>query len=211
MQTVVGLDEAGVGPLCGPLVAGAVILPDDACTPEGFDVSKLRDSKKMTEKTRKEMYMQITKHCVYGIGVIDNLEIDELGLAKCRRLVFHRALDDMFARNPEVVVKNCIVDGTMAEQYGTIPHVCIPKADDKYPCVSAASVLAKHFRDSWIYDICTSESEMALRYDWASNKGYPAPKHLKGITEYGITKYHRQSYKPCQNIPCMEINEHTGR
>ena len=200
-EFIIGLDEAGCGPLCGPLVAGAVILPFEDCENyKHLDTLKLCDSKKLTEKKRNTMYTQIVKTCRYGIGMVDNDEIDRIGLGRARRIVFHRALDDMFSKMNEFsdCTFRCIIDGTLAEQYKNIPHECIPKADDTFPCVSAASILAKCVRDDWVYKLCESEPELTSRYDWVHNKGYPTPKHLKGIREYGITSYHRKSFGPCR-------------
>lgn len=188
---IVGVDEAGVGSLMSVMVAGAVILPKDYNNPQ------LTDSKKLTEKTRKKLSDEIREKAYFGIGVVTNEEIDFLGLARCRRLVFHRALDDLFTKTSEEITK-IIVDGTLFEKYKDFRHECIPKADLTVPCVSAASVIAKHFRDEYILQICNDNTEYAQRYDWAKNKGYPAPKHLQAIKDYGVTPFHRLSYGPCK-------------
>tara|TARA_B100001741_G_scaffold312788_1_gene317017 strand:+ start:2016 stop:2609 length:594 start_codon:yes stop_codon:yes gene_type:complete len=197
MEIVVGLDESAVGSLIGKLVAGAVVLPQNTDT---LDVSQLCDSKKMTEKNRIKMYDQIIQTCQYGIGEVDNQELDTIGLAKARRIVFHRALDDLLAKNPNLTIDRCIIDGTLASKYKNIPHECIPKADSKYPNVSAASIIAKVYRDNWVYDLCEKEPEMSLLYGWKNNKGYPAKSHLDAISKNGVTKYHRKSYGPCKNL-----------
>lgn len=185
-STIIGVDEAGVGSLMGMMVAGAVILPST------FDTSKLFDSKILSEKKRKVLYEELVNSAHVGIGVVTNEEIDVLGMAKCRRLVFHRALDDL-----DMGADKIIVDGTIFEKYKNIKHECIPKADKTVPCVSAASIIAKHYRDTKILEICDREPENAERYGWNSNKGYPAKKHLTAIKEFGVVSHHRKSYRPC--------------
>jgi len=184
---IVGVDEAGVGSLMGIMVAGAVILPPN------FDTSKLFDSKKLSEKKRSVLYEELLKNADVGIGVVTNEEIDFLGMAKCRRLVFHRALDDLDKGADKI-----IVDGTLFDKYKDMEHECIPKADQTVPCVSAASIVAKHYRDTKILQLCDQEPENAERYDWKNNKGYPAPKHLSAIKEFGVVSHHRKSYGPCK-------------
>lgn len=197
MEIVAGLDESAVGSLIGKLVASAVVLPNDT---DKLDISKLCDSKKMTEKNRIKMYDQITQTCQYGIGEVDNQELDEIGLAKARRLVFHRALDDMLAKYPNLKIDRCIIDGTLAAKYKNIPHECIPKADSKFPNVSAASIIAKVYRDNWVYELCENEPEISNLYGWKNNKGYPAKTHLDAISKHGVTKYHRKTYGPCKQL-----------
>jgi ribonuclease HII len=195
MEIVVGLDESAVGSLIGKLVAGAVILPEST----ELNVSQLCDSKKMTEKNRLKMFEQITKLCQYGIGEVDHQELDVIGLGQARRIVFHRALDDLLAKHPNLKIDKCIIDGTLASKYKTIPHECIPKADAKFPNVSAASIVAKVHRDNWVYHLCEREPELSALYGWKNNKGYPSKMHLEAIRTHGTTQYHRKSYGPCKN------------
>tara|TARA_Y100000746_G_C15460447_1_gene431208 strand:+ start:877 stop:1446 length:570 start_codon:yes stop_codon:yes gene_type:complete len=183
---IIGLDEAGVGSLMGMMVAGAVILPST------YDTSKLFDSKTLSEKKRETLFEELLREADVGIGIVTNEEIDILGMAKCRRLVFHRALDDLDKGADKI-----IVDGTLFEKYKDIDYECIPKADKTVPCVSAASIIAKHYRDTKILEICDQEQEIAKKYDWRKNKGYPAPKHLSAIKEFGVVSHHRKSYRPC--------------
>lgn len=197
-EIIAGVDEVRIGPLCGPIVGAVVILPDSKT--DELDVSNLCDSKRLTERKRALMYEQITNTCKYGIGFIEREELDEIGLAVSRRLIFHRAIDNLFKRNPNTTVSRFIVDGTLFEPYGNIPYTCEPKADARYACVSAASIIAKHVGDMWVYNLCDDEPEMAKRYDWKKNKCYPTPKHLEAIKQFGVTKYHRMTYGPCKNI-----------
>lgn len=196
MEIVVGLDESAVGSLIGKLVAGAVVLPTSDYE---LDITQLCDSKKMTEKNRVKMFDEITKYCSYGIGEVEHHELDIIGLGQARRIVFHRALDDLLTKHPDLKIDKCIIDGTLASKYKNIPHECIPKADSKFPNVSAASIIAKVYRDRWVYELCEKEPELSLLYGWKQNKGYPSKMHLDAIRQYGITQYHRKSYGPCKN------------
>ncbi len=185
---IAGVDEAGVGSLMGIMVAGAVILPND------FDCEILCDSKKISEKKRKFAYNKIISSAKYGIGVVTHQEIDDIGMAKCRRLVFHRALDSLNCNN----IDKIIVDGTLFDSYKNIPHECIPKADATIKCVSAASIIAKHYRDTEILKLCDEYPELAQKYDWKKNKGYPSPNHLNALKTHKTSIFHRKSYAPCK-------------
>ena len=183
---IAGCDEAGAGPGFGNLVASAVVLTSD--------IKGLTDSKKLSEKKRKMFFNQIIESCIYGIGVVTNKEIDEHGLAWARRIVFHRALDDMMTRTSELPV-HIIVDGTIFDSWRNVQYECKPKADLTDACVSAASIVAKVTRDQSIYDLCQENPWLDERYNLKSNKGYLSDKkHKEGLREYGLTAWHRHSY-----------------
>lgn len=188
---IVGLDEAGVGSLMGIMSAAAVVLPKD------HTIKDLCDSKKISEKKRFMICEDIKANSYYGIGVVTNTEIDTLGMGRCRRLVFHRALDDLFEKYPGMKVDKIIVDGTLFDDYKDIPHECIPKADVTHACVSAASIIAKTFRDANILEICRENEQIASLYKWESNKGYPSAHHREALKTHGVTDWHRKSYGPC--------------
>ena len=183
-----GLDEAGCGALMGDLVAAAVVLGGDSEL-----VGALRDSKKLTPHRREVLATRIRATCDVGIGSVSPDEIDARGMAWARRVVFHRALDAL-ATAPDALV----VDGTIFEPYRDIPHQCVPRADATVPAVSAASIIAKTTRDARVSTLCTEHPDVAARYAWASNKGYPAPQHLGGIRTHGVTEWHRRSFGPCK-------------
>jgi ribonuclease HII len=190
---VVGVDEAGVGALMGVMVAGAVALAD------GFDTTGLCDSKKMSAAARARQCERIRAACHVGVGVVTNEEIDVLGMAKCRRLVLHRAIDALVEASDGARLRHIVVDGTLFEPYGDVPHECVPKADETVPAVSAASIVAKHTRDSLVTDLCAREPQLAERYGWAKNMGYPSPAHLAALRAHGpVPTHHRMSFKPCQ-------------
>lgn len=175
-----GCDEAGRGCLAGSVYAAAVILPPNYQNPE------LNDSKKLTDKKRKALRLQIERDAVaWAVGVVTPDEIDEINILNASFLAMHRALDQLQVR-PKAV----IVDGNRFTPYRNLPYTTIVKGDGKYMAIAAASILAKTYRD----DYMDSLAEQYPQYDWASNKGYPTKKHRAAIREYGITPYHRKSY-----------------
>lgn len=189
---IVGVDEAGCGPAFGDLVASAVILPDN-CSIEG-----LADSKKLTENKRNALFKKITSpenNCAFGIGVVSNLEIDTNGLAWARRVVFHRALDDLEQKGYlHSNIANIIVDGNIFKEWKNVKYECINKADEKIPCVSAASIVAKVTRDMSILKLCEQIPDLAKKYKLDKNKGYLTKDHISGIRIHGLTSFHRKSY-----------------
>lgn len=190
-----GLDEAGVGAMMSDLVASAVILGENA------DRARLCDSKQISsERKRLEIAHHIQDTCMIGIGRTTCYEIDQLGMATCRRLVFTRALDDLHSKY-NVLPTKIIIDGTLFDPWKGIPHECIPKADATVPAVSAASIIAKTSRDQQIHELCATHPEEAKRYGWVTNKGYPSKYHRDAIRVYGRSKYHRMSYKLKEEVP----------
>ena len=176
-----GTDEAGRGCLAGPVVAAAVILPED------FSNELLNDSKKLTEARRKMLRPIIEKEALcFGVSFVDQREIDQINILRASILAMHRALDAM-GRKPQFV----IVDGNRFEPYRDVPHQTIIKGDGKYMSIAAASVLAKTYRDEYMERLHTSFPE----YGWKSNKGYPTARHRQAIREHGSSEHHRQSFQ----------------
>lgn len=176
-----GCDEAGRGCLAGPVVASAVILPEDFAHPF------LNDSKKMTDKQREALFPIIKKEAVaYGIGIVDNLEIDQLNILNASFEAMHRAIKNL-SQPPEFL----IIDGNRFNPFKGIDHACIVKGDGKYMSIAAASVLAKVTRDH----IMIKAAKLHPEYDWEHNKGYPTKKHRQAIEKYGSTALHRMSFK----------------
>lgn len=175
-----GCDEAGRGCLAGSVYAAAVILP------EGYQNDMFNDSKKLTDKRRKELRQVIERDAVaWAVGVVTPEEIDKINILNASILAMHRALDQLKVR-PQAV----IVDGNRFKKYGDLPHTTIVKGDGKYLSIAAASILAKTYRDDYMDGL----AEEYPQYDWKSNKGYPTKKHRAAIKEHGITPYHRRSY-----------------
>lgn len=194
-KIVAGLDEAGCGPAFGELVAAAVIH-DDALLRENLPLGiRIVDSKMLSDKKRGSAHRFILDTCKCGVGRVSASEVDSLGLAACRRIVFHRALDDLVAKHG-VRPDHLIVDGTLFKEWKKgVSHECIPKADATIPCVSAASIVAKETRDAWIRDVCTKYPDWNIRYDLVKNKGYLTPAHIQGIHLHGKTPQHRHSFR----------------
>lgn len=176
-----GTDEAGRGCLSGPVVAAAVILPVD------FSHSFLNDSKQLSEKKRDELRVYIEENALaYAVSFIDNEEVDSLNVLQASITGMHRAIDQL-AVKPEFI----IVDGNKFKPYKDVPYKTIVKGDAKYMSIAAASILAKTYRDDFMKKI----HDEFPSYNWKKNKGYPTKEHREGIKQFGITKYHRKSFK----------------
>lgn len=175
-----GCDEAGRGCLAGSVFAAAVILPPD------YENELLNDSKKLTDRKRKQLREIIEHDAVdWAVGIVEPGEIDEINILNASILAMHRALDQLKVR-PEAV----IVDGNRFKPYRDLPYTTIVKGDGKYLSIAAASILAKTYRDDYIDRL----AEDYPQYDWKSNKGYPTKKHRQAIRECGITPFHRRSF-----------------
>ncbi|MGB1168802.1 MAG: ribonuclease HII [Flavobacteriaceae bacterium] len=180
-QFEVGTDEAGRGCLSGPVVAAAVILPLD------YHNKLLNDSKQLSEAKRKKLRPIIEKDALaFGVSFINEKEVDQLNVLQASITGMHRAIS-MMSITPEYI----IVDGNKFKPYKDVPFETIVKGDAKYLSIAAASVLAKTYRDDFMEKI----HEEFPFYNWKNNKGYPTKEHRKAIQEYGITKYHRKTFK----------------
>jgi len=176
-----GCDEAGRGCLAGPVVAAAVILPAK------FKNSILNDSKKLTEKQRKNLFPIIINEAItYGIGVVSCSEIDDINILNASFLAMHRAVDQLQTK-PELL----IIDGNRFNPYPHINHECIIKGDAKFMSIAAASVLAKVHRDKIMQKLGKEFPE----YSWEKNKGYPTKAHREAIFKHGECLHHRKSFK----------------
>ncbi|MCB0402317.1 MAG: ribonuclease HII [Flavobacteriales bacterium] len=179
--TEAGCDEAGRGCLAGPVYAAAVILPKD------YKNKILNDSKQLSEKKRLMLRDEIEKDALaFGIGIVDNREIDEINILNASFLAMHRAVDQLQSK-PGLL----LIDGNRFKPYNDIPHECIVKGDGKFLSIAAASILAKTYRDEFM----ENAHEKYPVYDWNSNKGYPTKKHREAIKAFGITNLHRQSFQ----------------
>lgn len=176
-----GTDEAGRGCLSGPVVAAAVILPND------FSHPLLNDSKKLSEKQRQLLRPIIEEQAIsFGVGIVDEKKIDEINILQASILAMHKSIA-LLKKTPEFIV----VDGNKFKPFKEIPHETIVKGDGKYLNIAAASVLAKTYRDDFMEEL---HLEFPV-YNWKKNKGYPTKEHRKGIAEHGSCKYHRQSFR----------------
>ena len=176
-----GTDEAGRGCLAGPVTAAAVILPED------FENLILNDSKQVSEKKRFLLKPIIEKESLcFGVAHVFQEEIDQINILNASILAMHFSIDKL-NKNPEFI----IVDGNRFKPYKNIPHETIIKGDGKFLSIAAASILAKTHRDLYMEKI---HQEFPM-YNWKQNKGYPTKEHRAAIKKYGITKYHRKSFR----------------
>jgi len=176
-----GCDEAGRGALAGPVCAAAVILP------EGYTNPLLDDSKKLSARTREILRVEIEEVALaWAVAMIDNEEIDQINILKASIFAMHRALDQL-ALIPAAI----LVDGNRFYPYRDIPHHCFIKGDGRFAPIAAASILAKTHRDGLMEEL---DKDFPV-YGWKKNKGYPTKFHREAIAGYGISSYHRKSYR----------------
>ena len=176
-----GTDEAGRGCLAGPVTAAAVILN------EKFTNEVLNDSKQLTEVKRDLLKPIIELESLsFGVAHIFQEEIDTINILNASILAMHKSIDQL-NQTPEFI----IVDGNKFKPYKKIPFETIIKGAGKYMSIAAASVLAKTYRDAYMNNI----HEEFPMYNWKQNKGYPTKEHREAIKKYGITKYHRKTFR----------------
>ncbi len=176
-----GTDEAGRGCLAGPVTAAAVILPED------FKNSMLNDSKQLSEKKRETLKPIIeTQALTFGVAHIFPKEIDNINILNASILAMHKSIEQL-----DPIPEFIIVDGNRFKPYNSIPFETIIKGDGKFMSIAAASVLAKTYRDEYMQKI---HLEFPM-YNWKQNKGYPTLEHRAAIRKYGVTKYHRKSFR----------------
>lgn len=176
-----GCDEAGRGCYAGPVFAAAVILPKDFYHP------LLNDSKQVKEKDRDLLKKYIEENALsYGVAMVDNDEIDRINILKASFKAMHLAIEKL-----TVVPELLSIDGNRFTASPFIPHNCIIQGDGKYANIAAASILAKTHRDEYMKQL----HEQFPMYGWNQNKGYGTLIHRKAIEQYGLTPYHRMSFK----------------
>ena len=176
-----GTDEAGRGCLAGPVTAAAVILP------KRFRNTILNDSKIVSSLNRKLLKKIIEKEALgFSVRFIDNIKIDEINILNASILAMHHCVDGL-----NIIPEHILVAGNRFKPYKNIPHLCVIKGDGKYMNIAAASILAKTHRDAYM-ELIHEEFPM---YNWKQNKGYGTAEHRAAIIKYGITKYHRLSFR----------------
>ncbi len=190
-QNEAGTDEAGRGCLAGPVTAAAIILP------KGFTNHILNDSKQLSEIKREGLRPILEEQAVcFSVCHVFQDEIDEINILNASFLAMHRALDAM-KKTPSFI----LVDGNRFKPYPSIAHECIIKGDGKYMSIAAASILAKTYRDEYM---ATIHEEFPM-YNWKKNKGYPTKEHREAIKEFGLTKYHRKSFRQLPEQLTLDI------
>lgn len=184
MKYVCGIDEAGRGPLAGPVVVASVILPENSM------IEGVNDSKKISESKREKLYDIILEEAIsYGIGIIYQDEIDEINILQATKKGLHEAVANMDVK-PNVI----LVDALTGIDTLGIPYKSIIKGDAKSYSIGAASIIAKVTRDR----IMREWDKIYPEYGFAGHKGYGTAKHIEAIKEYGLTPIHRRSF--CKNF-----------
>lgn len=194
-----GIDEAGRGPLVGPVVAGCVCIPEEApqACPELLSIG---DSKKLSKKQRESLYELITEHCYFGCGQADVDEIESINILHATMNAMTRAYQDMAhkvkASSIGTDMNLALIDGNRIPKDMPIDAEAIVKGDAKSLCIGAASIIAKVTRDR----LLSCMAEEYPQYHWESNSGYGTKAHLDAIQEYGPTPYHRMGFAPLKNL-----------
>ena len=190
LKYIGGVDEVGRGPLIGSVVAACVVLP------RGFVLEGLTDSKKLSEKKRDEFYNIIKENAIaIGIGIVDEKKIDEINIYEATKVAMKEAI-----KNTNIKLEHVLIDAMPLDI--DVDTTSIIKGDAKSISIAAASVIAKVTRDRMMYEL----DEKYPMYDLANNKGYGTKKHIEAIKEYGITNYHRLSFKPVSEYKDKFVN-----
>ena len=177
--TICGIDEAGRGPLCGPVVAAAVILPDE------YNILYINDSKKLSETKREEVYKEIDKYAVaYGVGIVSPERIDEINILQATYEAMRTAIHKLSV-TPDILLNDAVTIPMV-----DIKQVPIIKGDAKSQSIAAASIVAKVTRDHLMEEY----DKLYPEYGFAKHKGYGTAAHIKAIKEYGPCPIHRRTF-----------------
>lgn len=186
-KIICGVDEVGRGPLAGPVVAAAVVLPTGL--PDEI-LTSIRDSKKMTESQREDLFEPLKTFCRVSVAEATVEEIDRLNILWASMLAMQRAIEGL-----KLKVDLALIDGNRCPQL-TCPAMAIIKGDDKSFSIAAASIIAKVTRDRFM-------KQLALKYPdygWERNAGYGTPEHLTALHKCGVTEWHRDSFAPVRKL-----------
>lgn len=184
VSLIAGVDEVGRGPLIGPVVACAVILP------KNYQLEGLTDSKKLTEKKREEYYSIIMEQALsVGIGIVDASEIDRINILEATKVAMIKAVEDL-----NIQPEHVLVDAMNLEIPN--PNTSIIKGDLKSISIAAASVIAKVTRDRMMVELDKKHPE----YGFAKHKGYPTKQHIENVTKHGVLKEYRFTFKPIRDL-----------
>jgi len=206
----VGCDEAGRGPMFGRVYSGAVVLPKD----DSFNHFKMKDSKKFTSKNPKkiqEVAEYIKQHAIaWAVEYEDERVIDDINILQATQSAMHKAIRSVLRQLKGLDTNNLflLIDGNYfkplticnknSNRIENAKFITVEGGDNKYTAIAAASILAKVERDKYIEELCLENPELIERYGIDSNKGYGSKKHMDGIKQYGITKWHRRSFGICK-------------
>ncbi|MDX2083600.1 MAG: ribonuclease HII [Rickettsiales bacterium] len=189
---VAGIDEAGRGPLAGPVVAACVILNRDNYP------SEINDSKKLSPKLRQKIFLDLKKKSHFGVGVVEAEVIDKINILQATKLAMLLALQDLskkYQLSPQII----LVDGNFipfAKTDKILEIKAIVKGDQKSLSIAAASIIAKETRDQIMQNL----HQKFPQYNWHKNAGYPTKSHIEKIKEFGICELHRKSFQPIKTM-----------
>jgi ribonuclease HII len=209
----IGIDEAGRGPLFGAVYTSAVILPQD----DSFDHSQMKDSKKFYSKKKLKSAAEYIKEnaLAWAVTFKTEEEIDSMNILQATLECMKESASQVMEKYEEKYGKThksfyCLVDGThfkpilkydsVNESMMQVKHLCVEGGDNMYTAIAAASILAKTERDNYIERLCEEHPDLHEKYGIQSNKGYGAKRHIDGIREHGITKWHRKTYGICKSF-----------
>ncbi len=186
-----GIDEAGRGPLVGPVVSSCVVLPKD------YTLKGLNDSKKVSEKNRNLLFDILMKDAIgIGIGIVDNNRIDQINILEATKESMIIAINDCLKKTK---IEHILIDAVKLNI--DIPNTSIIKGDSKSKSIAAASIIAKVTRDKIMYEL----DKKYPQYDYKNNKGYPTKKHFDCLKKYGIISEYRKSYAPVKEIISKDL------
>lgn len=190
-EMIGGIDEAGRGPLAGPVVASVVILPKDTIIPG------INDSKKLTTQQRERLYKIISTVAIdWGVGIIEPEVIDQVNILQATYMAMKQAVNKLRV-NPQLL----LVDGNLAIPEVSIPQYPIPRGDTFVPSIQAASIISKVIRDK----IMIEYDSIYPEYSFAKHKGYGTELHLQSMERYGVCKIHRTTYAPVRKLLIRQV------
>ncbi len=181
-----GCDEAGRGAMAGPVAAAAVILNPNK------PIEGLNDSKKLSPKRREALAQEIKERATaWAVAMVSPEKIDEINILNAAILAMHKALEQLSSP-----FQHILVDGNKFHPYARIPHTCVVQGDAKFQSIAAASILAKTARDQRMCQL----QEAYPHYGWESNKGYATQKHVEAMEKYGLSPWHRKTFRLHQQL-----------
>jgi len=186
---IVGVDEAGRGPLAGVVVACALHLKKEP-------PFVIKDSKKLSALAREEIFSWLFKKAVFAVGIASNQEIDKINILEATLLAFNRAIKELLEKSSKLKKAKFIIDGNHFRSDLNLNYICQPKADTCVKEVSCASIVAKVVRDY----LMTSVDFLYPQWNFSQHKGYPTAEHFSLIKKYALTPFHRCSFSPCKGV-----------
>ncbi|MBU1122271.1 MAG: ribonuclease HII [Candidatus Omnitrophota bacterium] len=184
---IVGIDEAGRGPLAGVVVGCALYL-------RKLPPFVVKDSKELSPLVREKIVPWLCEHASFSVGIATSEEIDKINILQATFLTFNRAIKGLLAKEPSLRKATFIVDGNLFRTKLDIKYICMEKADKKIKEVSCASIMAKVVRDYFMKLV----DFLYPQWEFSQHKGYPTQRHMALLNEYPLTPFHRRSFSPCK-------------